>query len=558
MRKYFAAMLAILLFFTVVPTTQAAASDIKGHWAEKELTELVNKGIMGGYPGGLYLPDRDITRAEFAKLVVQTLKLAPIENPPTTVSDIPILKDLNPNDPSQWFYVDVIQAIQAGIITGFEDNTFRPNDKITREQMATMIMRAINARDIYSEPATLKFKDEAKVQPYAKEYVQRIVYLEIMNGMDKSNFAPLLPSTRAQVATVLIRMLNKIENKPEVVYTTYNLTLTEMINKQMAVAPQTDKYRNDPSYVAGEYITDIIEENGKKFGLITNTTVLNVREGPGTDFRMVGKLNSILEAPTKIEILNEVVNEKQETWYQTTYGPWKNAKDTDLSYYVDPSNFLPNTQEYFQFLLLSKRAGVTAAELNSKILTSSAGILEGKGQAFVDASKMYSINEIYLVSHSLLETGNGNSTLAKGVTVESMLERDAKGNPILDENGLPKTVPVEKKTVYNVFGIGAFDQCPNICGAERAYNEGWFTPEAAIIGGAKYISEAYINNATYKQDTLYKMRWNPGYHENPKPNLSPHQYATDIGWAAKQVTRIHQMYQLLDSYSLYYDVPVYK
>lgn len=548
MKKYFAIALAFMLFFTAVPAT-LAADDIKGHWAEAAMRNLANKGVMGGYPDGSFKPNNDITRAEFAKLVVHALKLVPTENPPKGDSETAELKDLN--DPTKWYYDDVITAIEVGIITGYDDNTFRPNEKITREQMATMIMRAIDSRDIYSKPATLNFKDKAKIKPYALEYVQRIVYLEIMGGMDGNVFAPAEPSTRAQVAAVLVRMLNKIQNEPVTTYTNYNLTLNEMINKQMMVAPQTDKYRNDPAYVSGEYIKDIVEENGKKFGFITDTTFLNVREEPKADSRLVGRLNSILENPTKVEILNEVVNAKAETWYEIKYGNWRNAKETDVSYYVNPDNFKKDTKEYFQFLLLSKRAGVTAAELNSKLLTSSTGILAGKGQAFVDASERYNINEIYLVSHSLLETGNGSSILARGVTVESLVERDARGNPILDKDGLPKTIPVPKKTVYNVFGIGAFDRCPDECGAERAYNEGWDTPEKAIIGGAKYISEAYVNHPTYKQDTLYKMRWNPA-------NPATHQYATDIAWAAKQVNRIHQMYQLLDSYSLYYDVPVYK
>lgn len=550
MKKNLAAFLTLLLFFVYAPVSQAA-DDIKGHWAEKDLRALVEKGIMTGYPDGTYQPNKAITRAEFAKLVITTLKQLPTENGESTISDVPEMKDLNSNDPSQWYYGDVMAAIQAGIITGFEDSTFRPNQKITREQMATMIMRAINAREIYSEPATLNFKDKAKIQSYAKEHVQRIVYLEIMNGMDGNVFAPAQDSTRAQVAAVLVRMINKILNEPEVTYTNYSLSLNEMINKQMTVSPQTDKYRNDKAYVSADYITSLVDENGKRYGFIENTTSLNVREGPGTSFREVGRLTSILEAPTKVEILNEVENDKKEKWYEIKYGTWRNAKTEDVAYYVNPKNFTPNTKEYFQFLLLSKRAGVTATELNSKILTSSTGILAGKGQAFIDASKKYNINEIYLVSHALLETGSGSSKLAKGITVESIVERDSKGIPKLDENGLPKMKTVPKKTVYNMFGIGAYDSCPEECGAERAYNEGWDTPEKAIIGGAQFISEDYINNASYKQDTLYKMRWNPA-----KPGT--HQYATDVGWAVKQVNRIHQMYQLFDSYSLYYDVPVYK
>ena len=66
---------------------------------------------------------------------------------------------------------------------------------------------------------------------------------------------------------------------------------------------------------------------------------------------------------------------------------------------------------------------------------------------------------------------------------------------------------------------------------------------------SKFIGQSYIHNAVYNQDTLYKMRW--------EPSVS-HQYASDIGWAYKQVNRMYSLYSLLDNYQLYYDIPVYK
>lgn len=70
--------------------------------------------------------------------------------------------------------------------------------------------------------------------------------------------------------------------------------------------------------------------------------------------------------------------------------------------------------------------------------------------------------------------------------------------------------PVEPKTVYNMYGIGAVDNSPLKSGSERAYTEEWFTSEIAIVEGANWISKNYINNVSYNQDTLYKMRYNSG------------------------------------------------
>ena len=106
------------------------------------------------------------------------------------------------------------------------------------------------------------------------------------------------------------------------------------------------------------------------------------------------------------------------------------------------------------------------------------------------------------------------------------------------------------KVTYNMFGVGALDRCPLTCGSENAYSNGWFTPEAAIIGGAGFISKNYINAG---QDTLYKMRWNPA-------SPASHQYATDVGWAVKQITRYRQLIDSINdsnNLKLTFEVPSY-
>jgi beta-N-acetylglucosaminidase len=171
---------------------------------------------------------------------------------------------------------------------------------------------------------------------------------------------------------------------------------------------------------------------------------------------------------------------------------------------------------------------ITVEDLNN--ILKGKGILEGKGQVFFDAAKESKINPIYLVSHALLETGNGSSTLAKGIEVDG-----DKG----------------KKIVYNMFGIGALDSDPNKLGAERAYAEGWFTPEGAIKGGAKFIGSGYINNTTNNQDTLYKMKFNPGA-------PATHQYATDINWPYAQIRNIINLVLQCKEPKITFEVPVYK
>jgi mannosyl-glycoprotein endo-beta-N-acetylglucosaminidase len=300
--------------------------------------------------------------------------------------------------------------------------------------------------------------------------------------------------------------LTKTKNGPQLMYTDYGLTLSSMLEKQMEKFPQTDKYRNDPRYVSADYV-DMTKQT------ITGDGV-NLRTSPSKDSTIVQQLNTGDEV---------IVIGKTGDWVEVRL-TWQNAFAKDVKYNLDPNNFSLKDKDYFQFLKLSQSANLNASEVNEKVLKGK-GILAGKGQAFIDAAKKYNINDVYLIAHSMLETGNGSSKLANGVEV----------------NG---------KTVYNMYGYGAVDSCPVTCGAQTAYDNGWFTPEAAIIGGAQFISSDYIYNSRFNQDTLYKMRWNPVQ--------TWHQYATDIGWAYKQVDNIYNLYQLLDNYTLYYDIPKYQ
>lgn len=300
-----------------------------------------------------------------------------------------------------------------------------------------------------------------------------------------------------------------VKNGPRVMYTNYNLTLEEMANLQMKLLtpPQTDRFRNEPVYIHSDYVD--LDKN-----IIIGTGV-NVRKGPGIDYESVAKLNSDFKDFTITGRIGE--------WIEVLL-TWKNAPYEDVMYYLNPQNFPPGSSQFLQFLKLSIPTEIDINEVNEKILNDTAGALKGTASAFAEAAKLYGINELYLIGHALHETGYGTSPLAEGVIY----------------NG---------KKVYNVYGYNAFDHCPIECGAKKAYEEGWTSIEKAIIGGAKLIRENYIYNPVFPQDTLYKMRWNP---------IQPwHQYATDVGWAVKQTVQLYKYYQLLENYTLYFDIPEY-
>lgn len=299
--------------------------------------------------------------------------------------------------------------------------------------------------------------------------------------------------------------------------TSYPISLAEMSQLQFNLNAQTDAYRYEAAYIKKTSVQKVNPTD------TTGTVLLDSPVVSGDTKHTYG----ILKKSSKVTITGETTY-----YYKVNYQTWRNARLVDITPKVDPKLYVKGTPEYYQFLDLSVSANVSETEMNKVV--SGKGILNGKGKAFIEASDLHGVNEVYLVSHALLETGNGTSQLANGVVVSSV---DGKA--------------VTPMKVYNMFGIGAIDASALKSGSERAYKEGWTTPEKAIIGGAKFIGEMYVNNATYKQNSLYKMRWNP---ENP----GQHQYATDIGWAVKQTKSIDAIYSTLEEYSVTYDLPLYQ
>lgn len=319
------------------------------------------------------------------------------------------------------------------------------------------------------------------------------------------------------------------------IYVDYPYSLEYAVDQQMKLCsttcPQTDQYE---AYIRSDAFTFGNIANPPASGEIEGTN-WNVRTGPGTDYWVIGQLDD----GAVVSIYDSVLAEDGWYWYEIGYRPktWVNANREDVRYYLNPNNFERGTAAFFQFLNLSESANLDPAEVNEKILFDK-GILEGRAEAFIRAGDQYNINEIYLIAHALLETGNGTSELARGVYVK-MVDGQLR---IVDSN----TKGARK--VYNMYGVGAYDGCALYCGAKHAYEQGWFSPEAAIIGGARFVSVNYIQAG---QNTLYEMRFNPA-------NPGTHQYATDIAWAVKQTYRIKNLYDLLDHYVLTFEIPRYR
>lgn len=171
-------------------------SDISGHWAEASIKQAVSSGIVSGYPEGTFKPNHTVTRAEFAVMLMNTLK-PQVEGTVLTFADTAKIGD--------WAQKAVAQALQVGVINGYEDGTFRPDAEITRSEMAVMLAKALG--QTVDANATTDFADDKDIPAWAKGAVSAIKKLSLVEGKGSNEFVPNDKTTRAEAITVLLKML---------------------------------------------------------------------------------------------------------------------------------------------------------------------------------------------------------------------------------------------------------------------------------------------------------------------------------------------------------------
>ncbi|MCC3372263.1 polysaccharide lyase family 8 super-sandwich domain-containing protein [Cohnella sp. REN36] len=184
------AVLELSKMFEDVPAT---------HWAAKIIKELAAKQIVTGISATKYAPERSVTRAEFASLLVRALELS--EKGRIAFEDVKA---------TDWYADAVSIAVNAGIAKGKTASSFDPNARITRQEMVVMLMRAYEA--VHGKQATgtaVSFKDEAQVSPWAKEYVNLAASLQLIQGRKAGSFDPQGITTRAEAAQVVYNLLNR-------------------------------------------------------------------------------------------------------------------------------------------------------------------------------------------------------------------------------------------------------------------------------------------------------------------------------------------------------------
>jgi hypothetical protein len=182
--------------YTVIQSDKSFG-DLKGHWARADVELLANKRIVNGQSEDIYYPEQEVTRAEFAAMLVRSLGL--LEQTSSSFADVPA---------DAWFAGAAATAKAHGLIDGFEDGTFRPEERITREQMAVMMVRALRVGGKELSASTITgFTDNAELSTWSREAVSQLSSASLIQGMEDRGFAPRKGATRAEAATMLRRAL---------------------------------------------------------------------------------------------------------------------------------------------------------------------------------------------------------------------------------------------------------------------------------------------------------------------------------------------------------------
>ncbi|CAM3546036.1 DUF2341 domain-containing protein [Marinicrinis lubricantis] len=186
----------------------AQFEDIIGHWANEAAHDLGSRMIIEGTGMGEFSPNRDVTRAEFAAIIVRALGLK-LEDGTTTFSDV------NADD---WYYGAVQTAYAYDLIEGFGDGSFRPMDRITREQAMVMTAKAMNLTGLKEklqsrEAAALlaSFTDASDVSLWAVEGAADSLQAGIVTGRSAETLAPKAFITRAEIAVMVRKLLQQSE-----------------------------------------------------------------------------------------------------------------------------------------------------------------------------------------------------------------------------------------------------------------------------------------------------------------------------------------------------------
>jgi hypothetical protein len=193
----FALCLSLLLSQAKAESVSIEFTDVPSHKPyASSVYQLAERNIISGYSDGTFKPDAFITRGQAAAIIAKLLKLDT-----KNIKTDPDFKDVSPN---HWNYGAIAAVAEKGIFRGYSDGRFGPNDKITRAQMASILIKAFDFHYYSYSSTDNPFKDIEKLASH-QDSVYTLYKLGITSGTSPTTFSPNHPISRAQAAVLIIK-----------------------------------------------------------------------------------------------------------------------------------------------------------------------------------------------------------------------------------------------------------------------------------------------------------------------------------------------------------------
>lgn len=262
MKKLFSFILSISMLLgifgalTVSAATDLPFADIKASaWYYDEVKTVYEEGIMEGKTADSFAPKANMTRAEFVTVLCR-MSGDSYEGKGTSL----FFADTKAN---AWYADYVAWGVETDMVKGLPDNKFAPNKPVTRQEMAVFIERFVSYMDatLPNNSTADSFADAGKIADFAKDAVELMRRSGVITGDEKGYFKPKANATRAEVATVLTRILPILDSSTE------SGTTEEAPYTYTVYLP--DNYSENESYPLVIYVT--VSNKGGERILFENT-----------------------------------------------------------------------------------------------------------------------------------------------------------------------------------------------------------------------------------------------------------------------------------------------
>jgi hypothetical protein len=213
MRPWLSTFSLVLLLQSFPVIVQAQATENTGRVTSEAIQQVITAKLMTNSPDGNFYPERLMSRAELAVILVKTFKLdrreAAQQEKSIPVADVP---------PSHWAYRDIQIVLKTDVMRGYRGNLFFPNQRVTRAEGLAIFAQAYGVFQFGDDSVNeilAPYPDAGSIPTWARRAIATVVTEGFINTDAQNNISPLRPMNRGDMAYLLSKYLQRQQKQPE-------------------------------------------------------------------------------------------------------------------------------------------------------------------------------------------------------------------------------------------------------------------------------------------------------------------------------------------------------